>query len=317
MARVDKQCRGLVASAHACLQANQNPVTRASETACPPEPLPQGEQRGFLSAKATEHEQDSSVPAMIPEAQTTSKEEIQTGLGCVLGSRTFAKSPRLKHLLAHIITQWVEGNTGRLDGYNIAVDVFQRDAFFDSGLDPIVRVEIARLRKQLTKYYEGEGEQDSLRIEIPKGGYVPMFSRRSICEEEGVSDLPTRSGITVMVLPFSQQNDGNSLHLYDHLLCLLTQEPGFRVLSRFSSLSLASGKDSSHFHQQIEARFVVEGTVSCVGEQYHMILHLSDSMHGYNLWSGRYITATHSVGHTMSLVVRNLAEEMQRTAGLI
>ena len=55
------------------------------------------------------------------------------------------------------------------------MEVFDRPSSFDPRTDTIVRVEARRLRSKLKEYYEGEGRGDSVRIDFPKGSYVPTF----------------------------------------------------------------------------------------------------------------------------------------------
>lgn len=256
------------------------------------------------------------------DIHTPSRDEVEAESESILKSKAFARSPRLRHLLAHILRQWVDGNTNRLDGYNIAIDVFQRDTFFDSGLDPIVRVEIARLRKQLAKYYETEAQGNAVRIEIPKGRYVPVFFRQAkALESETVEDQTIEGQIvqgvratSVLVLPFTVEGEHRPISLYDHLLCQLTQEPGLRVVSRSLAVHLAEGRSEFVVPQQAGPHLLIEGCASCVGEQYHMILHVSNSLRGYNVWSGRYTTTANSIAEMMSLAVRDLAKAMHAAA---
>ena len=254
---------------------------------------------------------DVSVPG-AESAPAPSRSEIETELKRLLGSNVFARSPRLRHLLAHIITQWLDGNTNRLDGYNIAIDVFQRDTFFDSGLDPIVRVEMARLRKQLTKFYETEAEDSVIRVEIPKGRYVPVFLRQARAMRE-----PAAQGfvaLSVLVLPFTVQEDHRLIPLYDQFLCQLTQERELRVISRSLAVHLAGARGDPLVSQQAGPQFLIEGCASCDGEQYHVILHLSDNVRGYTAWSGRYIATTSSIAETMRNAARDLAKAMHVAA---
>src|SRR5262249_22553987 len=59
--------------------------------------------------------------------------------------------------------------------------------------DAIVRTEAGRLRARLTEYYVGEGKDDELVIELPKGGYIPRF-RQSEMEREIAAPLPAQRG---------------------------------------------------------------------------------------------------------------------------
>lgn len=54
--------------------------------------------------------------------------------------------------------------------------VFQKPSDWEPSLDSIVRSEGRRLRAKLSQYYEGLGRNDEVRIQIPKGTYVPEFS---------------------------------------------------------------------------------------------------------------------------------------------
>jgi adenylate cyclase len=60
-------------------------------------------------------------------------------------------------------------------GLTVATQVLGRKADFDPNLDPIVRIMAGRLRRALERYYATHGRQDQVRIDIPKGSYVPIF----------------------------------------------------------------------------------------------------------------------------------------------
>jgi adenylate cyclase len=65
-----------------------------------------------------------------------------------------------------------------LKAYTIALEVFGRDSTFDPQTDPVVRMEASKLRRRLERYYLGAGRYDVVRIDIPKGGYAPIFHYR-------------------------------------------------------------------------------------------------------------------------------------------
>lgn len=97
-------------------------------------------------------------------------------LETLLGHRAFAASPRRKRLLAYLVEQTLAGRAARLKAFDIAVAVLGRDERFDPQQDPIVRLEVRRLRRDLEHYYLTAGAADPIRIDIPKGGYVPVFA---------------------------------------------------------------------------------------------------------------------------------------------
>jgi hypothetical protein len=51
--------------------------------------------------------------------------------------------------------------------------VFDRPETFDPAIDPIVRIEAARVREKLREYYEVDGQIDPIHIDLPKGSYTP------------------------------------------------------------------------------------------------------------------------------------------------
>ena len=102
--------------------------------------------------------------------------EVGEALDRVLGSETFARSGRARDLLRYIVAREQAGEAEALKGYAIALDVFGRDEAFDPSTDAVVRVQARRLRDLLALYYEMEGAGDPLRIEVPRGSYIPTYT---------------------------------------------------------------------------------------------------------------------------------------------
>lgn len=100
---------------------------------------------------------------------------IEEQLEAILASEAFSSAPKMRSLLRYLVDATLAGDVDRLKGYAIGVDVFERGEAFDPGTDPIVRVQAGRLRKLLEAYYHARGGADSIRIEIPKGGYAVEF----------------------------------------------------------------------------------------------------------------------------------------------
>lgn len=112
---------------------------------------------------------------MIVPLDTPDERGIQEALEKIIASRSFRGSPRLQELLRYVVTETLSGRASTVKAYSIAVDVFGRNPSFDPSTDTIVRVQAGRLRNALVNYYKGEGKNDRIRIEIPRGGYVPVF----------------------------------------------------------------------------------------------------------------------------------------------
>jgi hypothetical protein len=111
-------------------------------------------------------------------ARSTSEEHA--AVQRVLASRPFAKAPLLSSFLMHASRRTLDDGMVRISEYEIGINVFQRRSDFDPRQDNIVRTYARYLRKRLQDYYETEGEGDPIRIEIPKGTYVPVFRTREM-----------------------------------------------------------------------------------------------------------------------------------------
>jgi hypothetical protein len=77
--------------------------------------------------------------------------------------------------LSYVCARYFEGAADQIKEYNIAVEALGRPADFDQKRDSIVRVEAHRLRKRLREYYEADGADHAIRIDIPPGQYAPRF----------------------------------------------------------------------------------------------------------------------------------------------
>src|SRR5262249_36963649 len=112
--------------------------------------------------------------ADVPPAEGLSHVRIREALARVLASSLFVRSRRLSKYLSWLVERAIE--RADVTEHLIAQDVYERGADFDPLTDAIVREETYRLRRKLQEYYAAEGQEDPLRIEIPKGSYIPVFT---------------------------------------------------------------------------------------------------------------------------------------------
>lgn len=100
---------------------------------------------------------------------------IHEELERILATRWLKDSHQLSALLRHVVEETLAGRTEGLKEYPLGLQVFHRPPDYDPRTDAIVRVQASLLRKRLAAYYEHEGRGSRLRIELPRGGYVPEF----------------------------------------------------------------------------------------------------------------------------------------------
>jgi Tol biopolymer transport system component len=127
----------------------------------------------------------------VPTARTD-PEAARRQLERVLASPGFIRNERMSRFLRFLAEQHLEGHGNQLKESVIAVEVFARKPDHDPLQDSIVRTEAGRLRGRLAEYYVGEGKDDALVIELPKGGYTPAFRLRDAAPGAAVASNKIR-----------------------------------------------------------------------------------------------------------------------------
>jgi TolB-like protein/Tfp pilus assembly protein PilF len=138
-----------------------------------------------LNQNLAVHEANSGNPP--------SADDIGAELERILASPDLQASARRRDFLRYVVEETLSGRADRLKGFSIAVSVFGRDETFDAQTDPVVRLEARRLRRDLDCYYVDAGNQNPLRISIPKGSYVPNFEWQEVNRRapgRGEADAP-------------------------------------------------------------------------------------------------------------------------------
>jgi hypothetical protein len=101
--------------------------------------------------------------------------EERAEVDTVLASTLFSRAPALSRILRYICEQHFQGKANDIKEYSIAVEALGRTPEFRPGEDSIVRVEAARLRRHLKRYYETDGATHRMQIRIADVGYAPQF----------------------------------------------------------------------------------------------------------------------------------------------
>jgi TolB-like protein len=247
-------------------------------------------------------------------------------LELVLASAGFSRNERMARFLRFVVEQHLEGKDSELKESVIAIEVFGRRPDHDPTHDSIVRTEAGRLRARLGEYYLGEGRGDALVIELPKGGYVPVF-RQAADVLETTSDLRDRrghrlgkwwlfAGIACFVVLFAAggwwrvQHQGAPIPIAVLPLITLSQEPNsdyfadgltgeiIRNLSTIDGLVVRSQTSSFVFKgkpqnvreagRQLDADYILEGSVLRSGQQLRIDAQLIRVHDDFPVWSGRY-----------------------------
>jgi serine/threonine-protein kinase len=197
-----------------------------------------------------------------------------------LSSPLFRKAERQSRFLRFVVDAALHSPEATIKEFDIGIAVYDRRTDYDPRTDPIVRVEAARLRARLREYYEIT-PPDGVRIDIPKGRYVPLFIFVNGAPAQPASDL------SILVSPFRSLSpdpadqsfcDG----LTEEVLHKLARNPRLRVITQ----SVAAWLEQREGHK---ARYLLEASVRRAGAEIRLTLHLMEltgdgSMHFSNIY---------------------------------
>ncbi|HEY1468356.1 MAG TPA: hypothetical protein VGF61_04885 [Candidatus Acidoferrum sp.] len=120
------------------------------------------------------------------------RSQFEAAIERLVASHSLHGSESLCKLLRYLAKQAVEHPGVQVKEYQIATEVFGRQANFDPQLDSMVRVQAGRLRAKLTEYYGTEGASDTYMVELPKGSYAVVFHERSRPAQPNAGTIETR-----------------------------------------------------------------------------------------------------------------------------
>ena len=252
--------------------------------------------------------------------------EVRKQLDRILSDPTFSSATRRSRLLRFLVEQALEDGGESLKESVIASEVFDRAPDYDPQVDSVVRVEVGRLRSRLAEYY-GKASGAEERIEIPRGGYKPIFVfPEGPSQAEAAPPTPIARSrawpiaaaavliglsaafavwkfrpstpaapVAVAVLPFMKlRSDKNDEYLGDGICEELTETlaefKDLRVVARTSAFQYkGKSADVRDIGRDLRAAAVIEGSIARRGDQFHVIAQqLIRSSDGYHLWSHTY-----------------------------
>src|SRR4051812_1717519 len=215
-------------------------------------------------------------------AAADSGQPIRDQLARILASATFQQGDRLKRFLSFIVLEAIAGRQNELKEYVIGVQVFGKEDSFDPRTDPIVRVQARRLRAKLVTYYLEEGRADELIVDLPKGGYAPVFKRREtpvLARRSIGTALVSRN--TIAVLPFADHSADRGLDYF----CKGLRHEVVHSLARFPSLRILASDETPAAGDKSTAAMIVSGSVRSSGDRLRIAAQLIDGASGCYLWS--------------------------------
>jgi len=152
---------------------------------------------------------------LIQEWADCSEEDPRLSLSRrVVAGRHFAKSPLLSKFFLYVVTETLAGRQAEITEHQIGVQVFGRSPGYLTVEDNIVRNYARQLRRRLAEHFADEGSLETLRVEIPLGGYIPVFTHASEvnpAEQRHSDSMPVNLGAQLESSPSTPTSSGASI----------------------------------------------------------------------------------------------------------
>jgi hypothetical protein len=126
----------------------------------------------------------------VGDSDTIVAEEKRAALQAVLASETLSRSSQLRRFLSYVCETAIAGRVDDINEYAIGIEALGRQPGYSLAEDSAVRSRAYELRQRLEKYYVQENPGAPIRISIPKGSYVPVFTRAVPPEGAETAEAP-------------------------------------------------------------------------------------------------------------------------------
>ena len=268
----------------------------------------------------------------------------------VLGSETFAQSESLKRFLRYVVEAKLDGREGELKEQVLGADVFERGDAYDPRIDPIVRVQATRLRSKLRDYYLAEGARSELVIQLPKGSYVPSFSKSLTSAPKtrrlpgkpllvagiavllaliallvvprfrnGADALPTSSeSRSIAVLPFTDMSPERDHEYFgdglaEEITTALASVEGLEVVPRTSAFRFKGERvDLKTIASELGSDLLLQGSVRVSDGKLRVQVQLIRAEDGRQLWAETYDRPLEDAFEVQEDIARSVARAVEK-----
>jgi hypothetical protein len=254
------------------------------------------------------------------EDLSASREQCEALVRRVAASKVFQKTLKLQEFLLYICEcRLRHGDNSEVKEQQIGINVYNRCPGYNMSGDSVVRVQARELRKKLALYFETEGKDEPIRIEISKGGYLPDFILVSQEDKDkpldpGEQPQGSREEVVPVTAGYFQQNSKKKtivlvlLALGAVLLFVAGWFMGARRGSSFpGALAQADSRQAYSFYNQLL------GPIGSKGRESLLVMSNPQLIYFRNMNS---LTASEVSAHHMVPVSQQLQKTLQQTANL-
>ena len=241
--------------------------------------------------------------------------DVRAALQRVVANPDFPATERNRRFLVFVVEKMLAGRHDDITGYKVATEVFGRAADFNPTTDPIVRIEAAKLRRDLETYYLKSGTADPVRISLPRGGYIPLFERRRTESPTGAPVTLDPRGLTIDVL------HGHQCRLADvqpslraRLADRLARQTDLAVFAgplRHNDGGLLDSDTARELGRRNGTRFILSGDAHGEGETLLLTARWHDGATGRLVWSEDFAGTPQDLEESL---VRRVVEQQRALA---
>ena len=227
----------------------------------------------------------TEVSALIPA------DEIQVVIGRMLSSSLFVNSPRMCRLLKYLFDMLLVGDVQNISEYVIGIEVFERNpSTYSTHEDPIVRVQVGRLREKIKLFYATlDNAESRIELSIPVGSYLPVFKYKTPVY------TVSKTHPQLVIQPFKcifhhEEGKAFTQGLIEELAHQLFKSLGKRVLLRSIAMVGNGENDGRAIESLLGAKvdYLLEGSIQIDAELIKASVRLIDVSVGYVVWSEQF-----------------------------
>jgi TolB-like protein len=247
--------------------------------------------------------------------QLISADEVSMALEQMLQSHVFKRARRMCRLLKYLIEQTLHGTRRDVSEYAIGLEVFDRDPkTYYPGEDPVVRVQVGRLRERLKEYYASIEDHPAVYFSIPVGNYRPLIQRLEKPQSQQRQDM--KALISVLPLQYGAQDiPGRSFvqGVTEELCFQLYQKFGSQMISASALDDLVSGNMPGHDVNRLNGvTWLLEGSIRIDDGYIKSGVRLIDARSHTIVWSHQFLQQGKIGLLLQEQVARGLCEAVQQ-----
>ena len=206
---------------------------------------------------------------------------LRLALHEVINSPLFSRAPRTCKLLTWLVDMKLDGRQEEISEFAIGLAVFRRDArSYDTTLDPVVRVQMGRLRTRLAEYAAARTVTGP-HLCIPLGTYIPALMQAdtsSPAPQVSAASLNTKRMQLSPLRNLSVAPDNNAF------IAGVDEELGSKLFEAFGSLIQLPQQSLAWPANGFDARHRLEGSIRVEEGHVRASMRLVDTRAGDIEW---------------------------------